>query len=154
MIILKHELHPYQTLFAKKTKPHRKKEITDTTEHSLLIHSFLNKSRFNLWIIRSDVVYCTLLESYRDRQLSRLYGSRPGQSHGHGILKVTHEDGREGEHKGRQELLGIIIDLSVGEGDAGTEESNPSRPLELHHEATHGEDHRQEVHVIGRGIIR
>lgn len=68
-------------------------------------------------------------------------------------MQVGHDDGRDGEHEGGEDLLRVIIDTTVGKRDAGTEERHPCGPLDLHHKATHGEDHGQDVHVVRTGIL-
>ena len=87
------------------------------------------------------------------QRLTWLSRRRPWKCHRHWILKITHEDCRDGQHERRQELLCIVIDLCIREGNTRTEQSNPCWPLDLHHETTHGKDHRQQVHVIGSRIF-
>lgn len=79
--------------------------------------------------------------------------ARPGQRHRLRILQVRHHHGRDGQHEAAEDLLGVVVDARVGEADAGAEEGDPGRPLQLHHQAAHAEHHRQHVHVVGCRVV-
>ncbi len=108
------------------------------------------------------------------RQLFPRSSRHPRQSHGRGVLQVGHDHGGDGQpeqkrkkkislklqfkvsfghaHEAAHDLLGVIVELGVGEADAGAVERHPGAPLDAHHKGAHGEDHAQHVHVV-RGQV-
>ena len=56
-------------------------------------------------------------------------------------------------HEAAHDLLCVVVELGVGERDAGAVERHPRAPLDPHHERAHGEDHAQHDHVVGRQVL-
>ena len=50
-------------------------------------------------------------------------------------------------------MLGVVVELGVGETDAGAVEGDPRAPLHPHHEGAHREDHAEHVHVVRREVL-
>ena len=82
-----------------------------------------------------------------------LNSSCSGQSHGSRILQIRHDNCRDGKHKTRHDLLGIVVQFRVGERDAGAVNGHPGRPLQTQHQGTHAEDHPQNVHVVRHQVV-
>jgi len=55
----------------------------------------------------------------------------PGQTHRRRILQVGHDHRGYGQHEAGQNLLCVVVDLGIGEADAGTVKGHPGAPLEL-----------------------
>ena len=68
-------------------------------------------------------------------------------------MQVRHNNCRNGQHKTRHDLLGIIIEFGVGKRNAGTVDCKPSCPFDSHHQGTHAEDHPQDVHVVWSQVV-
>ena len=50
------------------------------------------------------------------------------KGHGLRVLEVGHDDGRDGEHEAAHDLLGIVVQLRVGEANARTIQGDPGTP--------------------------
>ena len=46
-------------------------------------------------------------------------------------------------------LFGVVVELGVGETDAGAVEGDPRAPLHPHHQGAHGEHHALEKAING-----
>ena len=77
----------------------------------------------------------------------------PGKCHWRRVLEVGHDYGRDAQHEAAHDLLGVVVELGIGEADAGAVEGDPRRPLHPHHQGAHGEDHPEHVHVVRREIL-
>ena len=49
------------------------------------------------------------------------------------------------KHEAGHDLLGIVVVLGVGKGDAGAVHRDPAAPLDAQHQGAHREDHPQHV---------
>ena len=56
-------------------------------------------------------------------------------------------------HEAAHDLFGVVVQLGVGEADARAVERDPCAPLHPHHKGAHGEDHPQDVHVVGGQVL-
>ena len=118
--------------------------------HSRKISFFIAKiqssdfsdKNFNFATVCKDAGFKALLNS-----------SCSGQSHGSRILQIRHDNCRDGKHKTRHDLLGIVVQFRVGERDAGTVNGHPGCPLQTQHQGTHAEDHPQNVHVVRYQVV-
>ena len=118
--------------------------------HSRKISFFIAKiqssdfsdKNFNFATVCKDAGFKALLKSSCSRQ-----------SHGSRILQIRHDNCRDGKHKTRHDLLGIVVQFSVGERDARAVDGHPSRPLQTQHQSTHAENHSQNIHVVGHQVI-
>ena len=50
-------------------------------------------------------------------------------------------------------MLGVVVELGVGEADARAVEGDPRAPLHPHHQGAHREDHAENVHVVRREVL-
>ena len=100
---------------------------------------------------RQKIEFCNSVEMLVSKAL--LNSSCSGQSHGSRILQIRHDNCRDGKHKTRHDLLGIVVQFRVGERDAGTVNGHPGCPLQTQHQGTHAEDHPQNVHVVRHQVV-
>ena len=57
-----------------------------------------------------------------------------GNGHRTRVLQVGQDHGRDGEHEAAHNLLGVVVELGVGETDAGAVEGDPYAQLHPHHQ--------------------
>ncbi len=88
--------------------------------------------------------------------IAKKYGKlsrRARKRHGGRVLQIGHHDRRDGQHEARHDLLGVVVQLGVREGDARAVDGHPRGPLHPHHQGAHGEHHSQDVHVIRGEVV-
>lgn len=85
--------------------------------------------------------------------IKTLYSWSSRQCHGRRILQIRHDNGGNGQHETRHDLLSVVIEFSVGKGNTRAVDGNPSCPLETQHQGTHAKNHAQNVHIIRDQIV-